>query len=446
MSTSDFNVIVVGGGIGGLCLAQALRRAGVGVAVYERDRSHIARLDRYRLHINPAGTRSLHSCLSPEAWRDFVATAGGPGGGFGFLSDRLENLVVVDDEIMYPETTDPAERWYPVDRITLRRLLLGGLDGVVHFDKTFESYEVRPDGRVTAFFADGSAATGDVLVGADGANSRIRRQYLPHAERIDTGALGVGLKLPLTERTRAWLPPRVAVGENIILAPAPFFLFTSVYERDPRAARTLAVDAPAPGQPDGTDSHGDYLLCAFVARRDACPAGMTDLDGADLQRAVVEMTWRWHPNLRRLIAECDPDSVGCFPFLAAAPVAPWESTNVVLLGDAVHSMPPTGGLGANTALRDARLLAHQLTAVARGEKPLLPAVAEYEAEMRDYSYAAVRSSLSTLRQGLVKNAFALAGMRAWFRLSAAVPALKWLGFRDNWAKDARRRPWEHDRP
>src|SRR6185503_20741504 len=103
--------------------------------------------------------------------------------------------------------------------------------------------------------------------------------------------------------------------------------------------------------PDGSDGRGDYLLCAFVARRDACPPGMVDRDGAHLQRTLVKMIEPWHPDLRRLIAECDPDSVGGYPFLAAAPLAPWASTNVVLLGDAVHRMPPTGGLGANTALR-----------------------------------------------------------------------------------------------
>jgi hypothetical protein len=59
---------------------------------------------------------------------------------------------------------------------------------------------------------------------------------------------------------------------------------------------------------------------------------------------------------------------------------------------------------------------------ARGEMPLRPATAEYEAEMRDYGLRAVRSSLTTLRQGLVSNPLALAGTRAWFELTAALPA------------------------
>ena len=103
MSSSPLHVMVVGGGIGGLCLAQGLKRAGVGVAVYERDRTSIDRLQGYRLHINPAGSRALNECLPPAVWEAFVATAGEPG-NFAFLSENLEELAVVGEGIMYPET------------------------------------------------------------------------------------------------------------------------------------------------------------------------------------------------------------------------------------------------------------------------------------------------------------------------------------------------------
>lgn len=57
------HVLIAGGGIGGLCLAQALRANGVSAAVYERDSSPAGRAEGYRLHINPAGARSLRACL-----------------------------------------------------------------------------------------------------------------------------------------------------------------------------------------------------------------------------------------------------------------------------------------------------------------------------------------------------------------------------------------------
>ena len=452
MSSTSFHVVVVGGGIGGLCLAQGLKRAGVSVAVYERDRSRTSRLEGYRLNINPAGSRALHACLPPALWEAFVATAGDPRGGFGFLTERLEQLVVVDPAGRWGATADPAEGQHPVDRITLRQVLLAGLDDVVHFDKRFERYERSPEGRVTAFFADGTSATGDVLVGADGTNSRVREQYLPRARRIEPNAIGVALKLPLTEQARTWLPPRLATGNNIILAPDPFFLFTSVFERKPgwvEALNAIGDRGEVAGLRlellvDNTRDYQDYILCAFTARRDAYPPSVHDLDGAGLRRVVGRLIAGWHPDLRRLVAESDPDSVMLVPYKASVPIGAWESTNVTVLGDAIHSMPPVGGLGGNTALRDANLLGRKLTAVARGAAPLLPAIHEYEAEMLEYGFDAVRAALRETRQGISTNRLALAAFKAMLRVSQAVPPLKRMMLRNEGAEQARPRPWERD--
>lgn len=72
------NVIVVGGGISGLCLALGLRKAGVPVTVYERDASADARSQGYRLNVEPVGSAALRDCLPPALWRELVATAAVP--------------------------------------------------------------------------------------------------------------------------------------------------------------------------------------------------------------------------------------------------------------------------------------------------------------------------------------------------------------------------------
>src|SRR5690349_10982929 len=93
-------IAVVGGGIGGLCLAHGLRKAGVDVAVYERDRSRTDRLQGYRVHINPHGAAALRECLPRKSWEWFERTAGRTGGdGFGFLTERLTPLLVLDPEV-----------------------------------------------------------------------------------------------------------------------------------------------------------------------------------------------------------------------------------------------------------------------------------------------------------------------------------------------------------
>lgn len=452
MSSAPFHVVVIGGGIGGLCLAQGLMRAGVDVAVYERDRGRTSRLEGYRLNINPAGSRALHACLPPAQWAAFVATAGDPRGGFRFLTERLEELAVFDQTGRWGATTDPAESQHPVDRTTLRQVLLAGLDDVVHFDKKFERYERSPDGRVTAHFADGTSATGDVLVGADGVNSRVREQYLPQARRIEPNAIGVALKLPLTEQTRSWLPPRLASGSTMILTPAPFFLFTSVFERKQGWAETLdalgdgsaAVGLSPEHLIDQSRVYQEYILCAFTARRDVYPPGVHDLDGPGLQRVVERLIADWHPDLRRLVAEADPDSVMLVPYRASVPLGAWESTNVTLLGDAVHSMPPVGGLGANTALRDANLLCRKLTSVDRGAELLLPAIHDYEAEMREYGFDAVRAALRETRRGVSDNRIALAAFKTMLRVSQTIPPLKRMLLANEGEAQARPRPWERE--
>ncbi|GAA3257817.1 FAD-dependent oxidoreductase [Nonomuraea helvata] len=417
------NVVVIGGGIGGLALAQGLRKNGVKVAVYERDTHRDDRVDRYRLAISPAGSRSLRACLPDQRWQAFLDTAGRPGGGFGFLRTDLRPLVVVEDAIMYPETADPAERSYPVDRHTLRGILLDGLADVVHYGKIFERYELAADGRPTAHFADGTSATGDVLIGADGINSRLRSQYLPAATRRDARAFGVGLKLPLDDDTRAWLPARLGQGMNLVLTGAPYFLFTSVFER----------------QQPGRD---DYLLCAFVARNDQFPPHPERLDGARLKAHIAELATGWHPLLRRLIDECPVNDVSAFPFQASDRPVPWTPSRVTALGDAMHGMPPAGGNGANTALRDAALLTHQLSQAVRGEAPLRDMIGEYEAEMREYGFQAVDLAMKTLRQGLMSNPIDVFFSRSWFRLCSMAAPLRRMTFGSSWAKISEPRAWE----
>jgi hypothetical protein len=108
------------------------------------------------------------------------------------------------------------DRGESVSRMTLRQVLLTGVDDAVQFDKVFSHYEQHPDGKVTAFFQDGTSATGDVLVAADGSNSRVRRQYLPHAklarrslellDELAQPSLGLCAREALPRSRRAPLP------------------------------------------------------------------------------------------------------------------------------------------------------------------------------------------------------------------------------------------------
>src|SRR5690348_7691217 len=166
--TFPLRVLVIGGGLGGLCLAQGLYKAGINVSVYERDSSPEARAQGYRFHMDKRGEEALHECLPPPLYKLAMATRGQPSKGATVFS-------IVDGELR-----EVATRRFPesgssefitvgsaIDRLTLRKVLLAGLDDVVHFNKEFMSYEQQPDGTIRAYFTDETEAVGSLLVAAD---------------------------------------------------------------------------------------------------------------------------------------------------------------------------------------------------------------------------------------------------------------------------------------
>jgi 2-polyprenyl-6-methoxyphenol hydroxylase-like FAD-dependent oxidoreductase len=426
MSDKPFTVIVIGAGIGGLALGQALVRAGIDVEIYERNADPRDWVSGYRLNINQVGSRALHHCLPTPLWDTFVATSVDPGAGLAFRTERLRELVMIERSVMTSGATDAADQHYGVSRTVLRNLLLAGM--TVRYGRTFRRYERRPDGRVTAWFDDGGSAVGDVLVGADGANSPVRHQYLPDAPRLMTDAVSIAGRLSLTDATRAWLPTDIATGMTCVLPPAGSFLFMSAF--DGRRSMSDAIDRghdlASVGLDGGQllDDVSDYVLWAFITHRERYPANWSALDGAELKPLVAGMIRDWNPSLRRIVAETDAESVGALRFRRSTLDYEWTPTPVTLIGDAVHNMPPVMGLGANTALRDAAELSTTLAAAGRGEMGLVAAIGAYEARMREYGFGAVRESTRYTEQAISGNVMARKGMRTWLRLCQAVPSVK----------------------
>ncbi|WP_243418220.1 FAD-dependent oxidoreductase [Actinomycetospora cinnamomea] len=102
---------------------------------------------------------------------------------------------------------------------------------------------------------------------------------------------------------------------------------------------------------------------------------------------------------------------------------------MTLIGDAIHTMTPGRGAGANTALRDARELRDRLVRVRDGELSLLAAVGEYEDLMRRYASLAVRESLEFMNDGgtarrPVVGPLSVFAQRTGMRLVDRIPAAK----------------------
>jgi salicylate hydroxylase len=412
----NLDVMIVGGGIGGLTLAQGLHRAGVAVTVYERTEARTDWLQGYRLHINPHGSTALRDCLPPAEWQAFLDTVSTSGGGFGFATEHLDDLIRFAPGEISKAGTDPAEQHYGVSRISLRAVLLSGLDDVVRLGKEFTHYEITPAARVTAYFADGTSATADVLIGADGANSRVRGQLLPDARRDDTGVTAIAGKHLLTNATK--LPRTLTEDANMVVPAGRGFMFTAVWKGD---RQMVPTGAPANVHADPTSN---YTFWAYADASAQFPADISGMSGEALRRLCIDKTTGWSPAIRDLVAGSDPETVNALRIRSAAPVTPWESGPVTLLGDAIHNMTPMAGVGANTALRDADLLRRMILEVHNGDRPLIDALHTYEAEMLEYGFAAVKQSLRNAKQAASANRLGRAMFRTVLRTMNAVPPLK----------------------
>ena len=185
-TNSPLHVLIVGASYGGLCLAHGLRRAGVSCALYEARPGLTDGSAGSQVVIDPMGNRALKECLPSDLFAVFLAAT----------------------------ARAPRRPSSGLERQPLRRLLLTGLADRLHFGRMLTHYERQADGTVTAFFADGGWASGQVLVAADGARSSVRGQYL--RELTPRRHLNLPGFHPAADPATAF-PLRIVSGE---LAPA----------------------------------------------------------------------------------------------------------------------------------------------------------------------------------------------------------------------------------
>jgi len=289
-----------------------------------------------------------------------------------------------------------------------------------------------PGSSFVLHFSDGSSAPCDVLVGADGGNSRVRRQFLPNAGRIDTGVVGIAAKAMLTEENRRRLPPRVLAGTGMVMSPGRRGMFIGLHEFAEHA-RTVAGKAVSPAQP-GSDALFDnttsYAFWAYGSPRAELEGKqpLEQMGAVELQRLVLDRIRNWHPDYSVLVCASDPSTFHVVSIKTSVPVPAWPTRRITLIGDAIHSMTPYRGIGANIAIRDAALLCRNLRNAALGACTIEAAIGDYERQMRDYGFAAVRSSLQALRQSVADKRIGFALTKLFFRAVNVTPPLKRLLF------------------
>ena len=387
------NALIIGAGIGGLCLAQLLQKNGVSVQIFERDASAGERLQGYRLHLDADGISALQTSLPERHFQVLELTSTNPLPYTTILDTalHLSRRFPIDS---YSKTehhqAQGIAKHLNVNRATVREILLAGLEGCCHYGARLARYEATEQG-VTAFFEDGRTATGDVLVGADGAGSVVRRQRAPEARFMDSGARAIYGRLGV-EAARRVLPAlciadvftaasdarKLILGVGPVLFPVP----------PAEAAQSLGLDATLSPQ-------ADYVGCIVSGRKEffgADEAAVRLKTSDELQQLATELLSDWPSEAAAVPAAGEKGSFFYLEMGSSIPFALPPHPRVTLLGDAIHTMTPSLGRGANVALRDAALLGQELLKVVRDEKALPSALHDYETEMTAYGFNVVRQS------------------------------------------------------
>jgi FAD-dependent urate hydroxylase len=310
--------IVIGAGIGGLTAGIALRQAGYEVEVYDRVRD-----------LRPTGSGiSLWSngvkVLNRLGLGDKMAAIGGQMNRMEYrhLSGTLLNEIPLQ-----PLIDEVGQRPYPVARRDLQNLLLMSFEEVggkiTLGTKCIDCCE--SDRNVTAKFEDGSTATGDVLIAADGVRSQLREYVLGEIIEPNYGGYVNWNGL-------------VPISDD--LAPADMW---SIYVGEHKRASMMPVA-------------GDRFYFFF----DVPLSKGTTNDRANYQTELKEHFQDWAEPVQLLIDRLDPENVARVEIHDVGPIEKMVKGRVALLGDAAHATCPDLGQGGCQALEDGFVIANYL--------------------------------------------------------------------------------------
>ncbi|MFI6444280.1 FAD-dependent oxidoreductase [Kitasatospora sp. NPDC050543] len=359
-------IAIIGAGLGGLTLARVLHVNGIEAAVHDLDAAPEARAQGGMLDIHEeSGQIALRAAGLHEEFRALIHA----GGEAVRILDR--HAVVHLDEGGEVSGGRPE-----VERGELRALLLGALPGgTVRWGAKVTGARPLGEGRHEVTLADGATFTTDLLVGADGAWSRIRPLVSDATPRY-TGVSMVEADLQDADTRHP--------GSAAVVGPGMLF--------------ALGEDSGllAHREPDGSLHVYAALRVAedWISGFDFAATKAGGGPGADAARAaVLERFAGWDGSLRALMADADGELTPR-PIHALPVGHRWDRVpGVTLLGDAAHLMSPFAGEGANLAMLDGAELGRALAAHPGDTEA---ALAAYEQALFPRSEAAAAQSADNL--------------------------------------------------
>lgn len=371
--------LIIGAGIAGPVAAILLRRAGIESAVYEA--WPYAKGIGGGLQIAPNGMHVMDEIgLAAE-----LISRGSVAESFDFYSQEGQRLGSINRD-MARRFGQPAVN---VCRATLNEMLIDKAWCAcvsLYFDKRLIKIEDRGDQPIIAYFADGTTAEGDFLIGADGVHSITRRQVVPDGPKpFNTGLIGFGGFVPQTV-----LDGR-AIGRHVETTFGQSGYFGYGYcSPDPKDGVMWWSTQPA---------HG---MDAAMFRA---------LDQQSMKQHLRGFHRGWHEPIPAIIEAAE--NIVVTDTLDVATLPTWSRKRSLLIGDAAHATSPHAGQGASLALEDAMRLARLMQ---EGQE-LTATFQAFEAERRPRAEKIVAIAR---RNGNNKREFSATG--AWVRNQM----MKWL--------------------
>ncbi|KAL5347594.1 hypothetical protein ACLOAV_007002 [Pseudogymnoascus australis] len=350
-------ILISGAGISSLLLARSLLRKAIPFLIFERDPSLVFRAQGYRIRLSSEGLDAIESVLDPEGWKKFWETCGKTG-GVGFSPINAVTGVIEEsggapkDSAGGEGEKNPEKRMAEalasrdgkivgVSRGDMRRVFSEGCEGFVRWSHDVVGYELTGTG-VRAIFADGTKSEeGEMLVAGDGIHSKVAKQVSGGRLKVfDTGAIAIHGQAPTTAFK--------GLGEGVWMLSdegnekGNMFVFTNV----------RPVDRDDPSLLFGWTMVAEPGIIEPRSTTD-------DIIGETAAEVAKRVTAHWHPGLRPIFDSMVVEDATFLKVTCSTPtgVPEWQNEpRVTVIGDAAHSMTPAGGIGANTAMRDAALL------------------------------------------------------------------------------------------
>lgn len=346
------NIAIIGGGPGGLTLARLLQIKGATVKVYERDFSRAVRAQGATLDLHyESGLKALAEAGLMDAFK----------ANYRPNADRLrildEHAEIFLDDHQDKSNGNFGDEWFrpEIDRGPLRNILLDSLQPeTVVWDSHIISLESTND-TWKIVFQNGNTTFADIVIGADGANSKIR-PFVTSIKSFYAGVTVLEGNIPNSEKNS----PKI----HALLKGGKIMSFGN--------SQTISVSAKGDGSLD------------FYAGWKADQNWIVE-SGIDFKNGKQVLAWfknnysKWDSVWSELF-EVENTTFFARPLYCMPLDQKWEAKkNIMLIGDAAHVMPPYAGEGVNMAMLDALQLSASLTSEEFTD--LQSAIAHYEKQM-----------------------------------------------------------------